>query len=52
MAKPVPPIPKILGEINNALPMYKLTYKARGCSRKFEKVWGKWIEKISGEVMV
>lgn len=38
--------------VNNALPMYKLTYQARGSNKKFNKIWGKWIANISGEITV
>ena len=38
--------------VNNALPMYKLAYAARGCPKKFEKVWAGWIEKVSGDIEV
>lgn len=36
--------------IDKALPMYKLTYQARGSNKKFNKIWGKWITKVSGEI--
>ena len=51
--KPSPPsLQGWLKMVNNALPMYKLTYAARGCPKKFEKVWAGWIEKVSGDVEV
>lgn len=37
---------------DKALPMYKLTYAARGCPKKFEKVWTGWIKYVSGDVEV
>lgn len=38
--------------VNNAIPMYKLTYQARGSTKKFDKVWGKCIKNISGDIEV
>lgn len=31
-----------LNMVNQAIPLYKLTYEARGCPKKFHKIWGLW----------
>lgn len=30
------------GIVNSMLPYYKATYEARGCMKKFDKVWHMW----------
>lgn len=30
--------------VNNMLPYYKTTYRARGCEKKFDKIWKVWWE--------
>lgn len=50
---PVPPSLQSWVElINKALPMYKLTYTARGCPKKFEKIWAGRIKSVSGDIEV
>ena len=45
-----PSLPTItfwLTTINRAIPLYKMTYEARGCPKKFLKVWGSWVDSES-----
>lgn len=30
--------------IDAVLPLYKLTYMTRKCPKKFDKIWGDWVE--------
>lgn len=32
------------GLVNSAIPLYKATYRARGCPKKFTKVWQAWLD--------
>lgn len=38
--------------INNVLPMYKMAYTARGCQKKFDKIWSDWTTTVSEEVEI
>lgn len=38
--------------INKTLPMYKLTYLARGCPKKIDKLWLGWINAVSGDLEI
>lgn len=50
---PIPPsLQGWVEPINKALSMYKLTYMARGCSKKFKKIWAGWIKSVSGDIKV
>lgn len=33
--------------INQAIPLYKLTFEARGCPKKFFKMWNSWVNSES-----
>lgn len=34
-------------QVNNVLPLYKETYQNRGCPKKYDRVWAKWLAKTS-----
>uniref|UniRef100_A0A803JYV6 Reverse transcriptase domain-containing protein n=1 Tax=Xenopus tropicalis TaxID=8364 RepID=A0A803JYV6_XENTR len=44
MAQSPPTIASWLNLLKALLPLIQLTYIARGCPQKYDKVWGKWVE--------